>query len=437
MTISRPWGRAALWLAGLGPFFFASYGFATWLTTQRDQVGSMVFAWERVIPFMPWTIIPYWSIDILYGISLFICASRAELDIHARRLLTAQIVAVTCFILFPLTFTFARPEADGFAGLLFEFLGKFDKPFNQAPSLHIALLVILWDRFARHVPDATRWILHGWFALIGVSVLTTFQHHFVDVPTGAWLGFLCLWLWPEQTASPLMAARWTDDPKRRRLAGCYAIGGVALGGIAPWIGGNALWLLWPAASCWLVAGNYALFGVTGFQKSAAGQTSVAAQWLLAPYTAAAWINARMWTRGTPLAVPIADGVFLGRLPSRREAQIGVGIVDLTAELPRPDRAPGDTASYYAVPMLDLIVPPPEALRLAVERIERARAMGPVLVCCALGYGRSAAAVTAWLLHTGRVADIDDAIAQVRRARPRMVLDGHVRAAIVIANGSGR
>ena len=118
------------------------------------DVGSVVFAWERRIPFLPWTIIPYWSIDILYGISLFVCTSERELDTHARRLLTAQVIAVTCFILFPLTFTFARPEADGLAGLLFDSLGRFDKPFNQAPSLHIALLVILWDRYARHVP---RW----------------------------------------------------------------------------------------------------------------------------------------------------------------------------------------------------------------------------------------------------------------------------------------
>ena len=57
------------------------------------------------------------------------------------RLLTAQIVAVACFILFPLRFTFVRPEATGLAGLLFAALASFDKPFNQAPSLHIALLV--------------------------------------------------------------------------------------------------------------------------------------------------------------------------------------------------------------------------------------------------------------------------------------------------------
>ena len=73
---------------------------------------SIVFAWERHIPFLAWTIIPYWSINAFYGLSLFVCAERrAELDTHGRRLLTAQIVAVACFILFPLRFTF-RPAGD-------------------------------------------------------------------------------------------------------------------------------------------------------------------------------------------------------------------------------------------------------------------------------------------------------------------------------------
>jgi hypothetical protein len=41
----RPWRRAAAWLAFLGPFFFASYGFANWLAAQRSSVGAVVFEW--------------------------------------------------------------------------------------------------------------------------------------------------------------------------------------------------------------------------------------------------------------------------------------------------------------------------------------------------------------------------------------------------------
>src|SRR5690606_16377437 len=160
ITASRPWRRALGWLAFLAPFFFASYGLATWVTSQRDDVGSLVFAWESQMPFWAWTIVPYWSIDLLYGLSLFLCLTRLELDRHALRLLAAQLVAVACFLLWPLRFTFSRPEMDGVFGLLFEILGAFDKPFNQAPSLHIALLVILWVCYARHVQGPWRWLLH-------------------------------------------------------------------------------------------------------------------------------------------------------------------------------------------------------------------------------------------------------------------------------------
>lgn len=135
---------------------------------------------------MPWTIIPYWSIDLLYGLSFLLPSHRRELDRHGLRLLSVQLICVACFLIWPLTFTFERPEISGVFGWLFELLMGFDKPFNQAPSLHIALLVVLWARFRAHTARRWRLLLHLWFALIGLSVLTTWQHHFIDVPTGVW-----------------------------------------------------------------------------------------------------------------------------------------------------------------------------------------------------------------------------------------------------------
>jgi membrane-associated phospholipid phosphatase len=150
-VVSMPWRRALAWLSLLGPFFFLSYGLANWLAGQRAHVPSVVFDWEARIPFWDWTILPYWSIDLLYGLSLFLCTTRSELDTHARRLLTAQLAAVACFILFPLRFSLAHPATDGFFGAMFTALAGFDKPFNQLPSLHIALAAILWALYARRL----------------------------------------------------------------------------------------------------------------------------------------------------------------------------------------------------------------------------------------------------------------------------------------------
>ena len=422
----RPWGRAAAWLALLGPFFFASYGAATWLASQRAEVGVIAFAWERHIPLLPWTIIPYWSIDLLYGVSLFVCATAAELDAHARRLLTAQVVAVACFILFPLRFSFPRPALDGVPGALFTLLASFDKPFNQAPSLHIALLVILWVRFARHVPRWAAWLLHAWFAVIGLSVLTTFQHHFIDLPTGALLGFLCVWLWPDEGVGPRL--RLTPDPQRRRLAWRYGLGAGIAAALAVGVGGGALWLFWPAVSLALVALAYAGIGAAAFQKGADGRLSLAAAVLFAPYLLGAWVNTRLWPGDGRRHAPLCDGVSVGRLSG---AAGFAGVVDLCAELPRPQAKPR-AGMYVALPMLDLVTPAPAELRRAAHAIERARRLGPVLVCCALGYSRSAAAAATWLLATGRAADADAAVARVREARPHLVLDAAARSAIAAA-----
>lgn len=168
-----------------------------------------------------------------------------------------------------------------------------------------------------------------------------------------------------------------------------------------------------------------------FQKRADGRLTVAARWLLAPYLGAAWINSRLWTRRVPQPVPVVDGVWLGRIPDGALPPPLSGVVDACAEL--SCRAPG--AAYASVPMLDLVVPTPEQLREAVEAIERLHAHGPLLVCCALGYSRSAASVATWLLRSGRAADADAAVAIVRVARPGIVLGAAHLHAITAAAGA--
>jgi protein-tyrosine phosphatase len=410
--------RGILWLLLLGPFFFLSYGLANTYTAGRDDIGSLVFAWERHMPLWPWTIIPYWSIDLLYGLSFLLPRTRQEMDRHALALLSAQLICVACFLLWPLRFTFERPELSGLFGWLFDVLMGFDKPYNQAPSLHIALLVIIWTMFARHVRQPLwRGLTHLWMGLIGLSVLTTWQHHFIDLPTGALAGFVCLWLWPRQGALPWQAARIARDPKRWRLTLRYGLGAVLLALVACKLGHAALWLLWPTLSLLLVGMNYAVFGAAGFQKDADGRLSIAATCLLAPYLLAAWINSRLWTWRHPQPDEVCDGVHLGRLPGRSEASSFVSIVDLCAELP----APPSPCHYHSLPTLDLIAPDSQLLAQAARAIEDMRQHGPLLVCCALGYSRSASAVAAWLLLSGRCNNVEQAETLIRNARPGVVL----------------
>lgn len=426
---ARPWRRALGWLALLAPFFYLSYGLANHLAGMRAGVPSIVFDWERQVPFWAWTVFPYWSINGFYGLSLFLARNKHELDRHAARLLTAQCVAVLCFIAWPLHFSFGQPDVDGAAGFMFAALRGFDQPFNQAPSLHIALAVILWDLYRRLIHGRiARIVLHVWTLAICASVLTTWQHHFIDIPTGALLGVLCVWAWPlERRVAMWRVWRSSADAQRRRLAAFYGIGALAFMAAAAAFGGVGLWLFWPAVALALVALNYLGLGARGFQMGREGTMGWAARWLLLPYRAGAAINGWLWTRRLPPARELLPGVWIGslaRLPSPAAGERRA-LISLCAELqapPHPQRR--------CLPWLDLVPASPAALRRAAAAIEMSARRGDgVVVGCALGFSRSAAALACWLARSGRVGSLDEALATLTRSHPQMVLGAAWRQAL--------
>lgn len=121
----------------------------------------------------------------------------------------------------------------------------------------------------------------------------------------------------------------------------------------------------------------------------------------------------------PQADRVVDNVWLGRIPGPSELKHCPfhAVLDLCAEL--PIHAPG--LDYHSLPVLDLIAPTAEQCLEAAQAIERLRQHGPLLVCCALGYSRSATAVAAWLLYSGRAASVEAAQMQIRQNRPGIVL----------------
>lgn len=412
----RPFTLSFLWLAVLTPFFFLSYGFANWASSLRHDVPSLAFGWEHQVPFLAWTIVPYWSTDLFYATALFLCQTRRELCTLGKRLIATQLLCVCGFLVVPLRFTFDRPHADGLFGRMFDALMSFDRPFNQAPSLHVALTAVLWVTYGRHCKGSILWVIRIWFVLMALSTLTTYQHHFIDVPTGLWVGLLATMLFSEDPLRPTNPS--LDDPLRFRLGATYLIGALIFAGAAYIIGGMAWVLLWPAGALAVVAGIYFAGRPDLFRKSG-GKMPVTAILVLAPYLLGAWLNSRWYTRGQPAAQKIADGVWLGRIPRRAERdRFGiVSIVDMTAELPMDTR----DVVYRSVPILDLLTPTVDQIEAAAKAIAELESQRPTLVCCALGYSRSAAAVAAWLLVVRKAESIDAAIEVIRTRRPSIVL----------------
>ena len=114
---------------------------------------------------------------------------------------------------------------------------------------------------------------------------------------------------------------------------------------------------------------------------------------------------------------VADDVWLGRVPrrARRSARRVRGDRRPDGGACRSIRRAGTTSIFRCSTSCR---PTRRTLSAAAEAIERARARGRVLVCCALGFSRSAAAVAAWLVATGRAANLEAAIAQISARGPR-------------------
>lgn len=411
-----------LYLVGLASFFFISYNYANEYAAAQTNVPSLVYEWEHLIPLLPWTILPYWSIDFFYGLSFLLVPHLLGLKRHALRLLTVQIISIGCFIAYPLRFSFERPPLEGFFGELFDILMGFDKPFNQMPSLHISLLVILYAIYISSAKGVLKWVVNIWSFLIAISVLTTWQHHFIDIPTGALLGLFCIWLWPLEGKTPLQHWRFTKDTFQWKVAAGYGtIAILALDFL--YIMGWKAWMFgWIALACSLVSLGYVSIGASIFQKKD-NNSYWASKLLFYPYIVAAWMNSRIWTFKSSKPIHIKENIFLGRLPMfsdifKEGNYKWDTIIDLSAELP----CKIGSSQYFNFPVLDLTLPPILVLEKATLAIEEAiQRNDTILVCCALGYSRSALVVAAWLLKSGYCSSAREAVNFIKNKKPRLAL----------------
>lgn len=414
-TTRRELIDAAATAAATSLLFLVVYGGSSWITSLRADVGTWVFAWERAIPFVPWLIIPYMSIDLFFVGAPFLCADKAERRLFAKRICLAILVAGAFFLLLPLRYAFPRPVPEGWSGAIFTFLHGFDRPYNLFPSLHIALRTILADNYARHTRGYWRWLVHIWFSLIGFSTLLTYQHHVVDVGGGFILALFCFYLIREPSTNPQTA--------NNRVGQYYAGAALMMGIAALAAGGWGYLLLWPATALALVGGAY--FGLINdvFRKRA-GCLPLNTRCIMAPVLFGHWLSLRYYQRRGDPWNEILPGLWLGRRLTAKEAGKAVGkritaVLDLTSEFSEPQAFLA--TRYLNLPVLDLTAPHPEQLMQAAEFIQHERAQGTVYVHCKIGYSRSAAVIGTYLLVTGVASSAEEAIDIMRRARPSLIV----------------
>jgi membrane-associated phospholipid phosphatase len=423
--MNRPTKPAAAITSGsLSLLFLVVYGSCNWITAHRTVVGTWYYSWEHFIPFVPVMIVPYMSIDLFFVAGTFLCQSREELQILTRRITFAILVAGAFFLLMPLKMGIVLPQPSGWTGAIFNFLHGFDQPYNLVPSLHITLRTVLADLYARHTKGVTRLASHVWFSLIGFSTVLTYQHHVVDVAGGFVLAAVCFYLFREN------CARLTVMQNRKIGAYYFAGASACLAAALSWWPGTGI-LLWPATSLAITATAYWGIGPAIYRKTN-GHLPLSARVLLAPCLFGQWLSLLYYRRQGNGWDQITPHVWIGAKLNEHEAKEAqrqgvTAVLDLTCEFSENRNFLG--LAYRNLPVLDLTELSILQLREAVDVITHHSTSGIVYVHCKVGYSRSAAAVGAFLLATGRAATVDQCLAMVRQARPSIVFRPEVIAAL--------
>jgi protein-tyrosine phosphatase len=396
--------------------FLVVYGGCNWITAHRSDVGTLFFEWERHIPFVPLMIIPYLSIDPLFLAAPFLCGEPQERRVFARRVSFGIVVAGICFLLFPLRFAFERPTASGWLGSIFDAFRRFDHPYNLLPSLHITLRTILAHLYARHTMGLWRTGSHVWFSLVGFSTVLTYQHHVMDVVGGFVLAGFCFYFFPDTSAHlPVLG--------NQGVGSYYGVGALVCAAFALLLWSWGSLLFWLAVALMIVAAGHFGLGPGIFRKTN-GRLPFSTWFVLAPVLLSQELSLAHYRRRCRKWDEVAPGVWIGRKLTDEEAAEAVAlgvtaVLDLTAEF--SEARPFLSVRYLNVPLLDLTAPTQEQLQQVAAFIDDESKSGLVYVHCKIGYSRSAAAVGAWLLASGRAASVEEALELLRKARGTIII----------------
>lgn len=213
--------------------------------------------------------------------------------------------------------------------------------------------------------------------------------------------------------------------------GCGLVAAAALATPQPW----ALLTGAVGLAFALVGFGYAGVGPRVFLKRSDGRLPLLSHALFWPYFALNHASLWLYRRGTG-ATPhdeLAPGVFLGArlrthdVPGLLERDVRA-VLDLTAEFGELT-ALRDPLEYRCIPLLDATAPSDAELDDGVAWMEEQCRRGAVYVHCALGHGRSATFVAAYLVAAGIVESADAAEERIAELRPRAGLNEPQRLAL--------
>ncbi len=409
----------------MGIYFFLLYGVANQYAALTAPHPSIPMSWEENIPFVPIFIIPYMSSDIIFIIAFFLPYTRLELRILAARIFFIVSISTIVFFLFPLEYSFHKPPIESFS-ILFGML-KADLPFNQLPSLHVAFAVVLWFSMKKYLHGLIRYLMLGWLWMVVISTLFVYQHHFIDLPFGAAVGLLAVYVISEERQLPFTHSFTT--PRGLKMALYYIVGAAILTISAFWLQSHlSILLLWIAIAMLSVSVIYAF----GLNEWLSGKEAKASWWqwvLFAPYYIGHYISWCYYRHKIPLMHQLDTNIYIGRHPSQYEYGLlqERGIV-LTLNLATEQQIQRCMMPQIRLPFLDQTIQSPQYLHKGVMLIEQ-HLNKPIYIHCALGMSRTILLASAWLVYRGY--SVESAQNIVRKARPMYVASPYMQLTLEI------
>lgn len=156
-------------------------------------------AFDRLIPFLPWTVSIYFGCLLVWGVNYLLCALQNSPE-RDRFFCADMLAKAVCFLFFvAIPTTNIRPDLSGEQGIwasLMKLLYQIDSPDNLFPSIHCLVSWFCWIgvRKRTDIPFAYRCFSLVAAIAVCISTLTTRQHVIADVIGGVLLAEICYWV---------------------------------------------------------------------------------------------------------------------------------------------------------------------------------------------------------------------------------------------------
>lgn len=380
-----------VWLLYLGIVFFLLYGSVNQyaLITQTDN--SFFMQWERNIPFIESFIIPYMSSDILFIIAFLLPQTRISLKVLALRSFVTIVISVLIFALLPLKFTFEKPIVDNF---LFKML-EMDLPYNQMPSLHVSLAVILWFSMKNNIQSKLiKLVLFIWLILVVLSTLLVYQHHFIDIPTGLLLGVLIVYLINEKRENYFTKSFTT--PRNIKIAFYYLILSIIFMILSFKL--SSIICLYLFLSIFSLTAIYS-FGLNNFLISKNPYINILQKIFFLPYFIGSHLSWIYYKKKIPFISKFNENIYFGRQADKDEykklKEMGIKkIINLCPEL-QFNKTNILEKKYN---FLDLTMQSPKNILEVIKEIENSN--DKIYIHCKLGMSRTILVISSYMLYKG-------------------------------------